>query len=105
MVPTRDVTANCAYAQFFLEHLVGRRRKSLKLKDPKKFGWNPKDTLAQIAGIYVHLSRADASGRFAAEVATSLDADLLHEAAQVRQKLDARHTCMAGLMPVFSIAV
>ena len=69
---------------FFLEHLVGRRRKSLKLKDPKKFGWNPKDTLAQIAGIYVNLSRADASGRFAAEVATSLDADLLHEAAQVR---------------------
>ena len=50
---------------------AGPNRKQLKVKDPLKFNWRPKELLPQLANIYLHLERADAKGTFAHAIAVS----------------------------------
>ncbi|KAK9840736.1 hypothetical protein WJX81_001139 [Elliptochloris bilobata] len=71
---------------YFLLHLTGPERRKLKIKDPERYGWQPKTVLAQIAAIYVNLAHGDASGRLAAAVAAdsrSYRDEMFTEAAQV----------------------
>lgn len=45
---------------FFLRYLtLPAERRRLKLKDPERYGWNPKELIGQLAGIHVNLYRAD----------------------------------------------
>ncbi len=48
---------------------AGPERRKLKIKDAEQYGWQPKDMLAQIASIYIHLGRADGQGGFARAIA------------------------------------
>lgn len=50
---------------------AGPNRKQLKVKDPLKFNWRPKELLPQLANIYLHLERADPKGAFANAIAVS----------------------------------
>ncbi|CAL8466128.1 g5664 [Coccomyxa elongata] len=71
---------------YFLLHLAGSGRRKLKIKDPQRYSWQPREVLAQIAAIYVNLSRADVNGVFAREIANderSYSASMFAEAAQV----------------------
>ena len=52
-------------------HTAGPNRRQLKVKDPSRFNWHPKELLPQLASIYLHLERADSKGVFAAAVAVS----------------------------------
>ena len=38
---------------------AGPERRKLKIKDAERYGWQPKEMLAQIASIYIHLGQAD----------------------------------------------
>ncbi|GAB4827333.1 E3 ubiquitin-protein ligase pub1 [Ancistrocladus abbreviatus] len=53
---------------YFLLQLVGPQRKSLRLKDPEKYEFRPKQLLAQIVNIYVHLARGDKQSVFPAAI-------------------------------------
>ena len=48
---------------------AGPERRKLKIKDAERYGWQPKEMLAQIASIYVHLGRADQQAIFARAIA------------------------------------
>ena len=50
---------------------AGPKRRQLKVKDPLKFNWRPKELLPQLANIYLHLERADSKGAFASAIAAS----------------------------------
>ncbi len=50
---------------------AGPNRRQLKVKDPLKFNWRPKELLPQLASIYLHLERADSKGAFAGAIAVS----------------------------------
>ena len=66
---------------------AGPERRKLKIKDPERYGWQPKTLLAQIAAIYVNLSRGDGSGRLAVAIAAdgrSYREEMFLEAAQAR---------------------
>lgn len=65
---------------------AGPGRKKLRVKEPEKYHWRPKELLASICSIYVHLNRADARGVFAAAIAADgrcYRPDMFPEAAQV----------------------
>lgn len=65
---------------------AGPERRKLKIKDPQRYSWQPKEVLAQIAAIYVHLGRADSAGVFAREIANDercYRREMFAEAAQV----------------------
>lgn len=67
---------------------AGPGRRKLKVKDPEQYHWHPKELLAAICSIYIHLARADARGVFAAAIAADgrcYRPDMFPEAAQVRQ--------------------
>ena len=49
--------------------IAGPERRKLKIKDAERYGWQPKDMLAQIASIYIHLGRADGQAIFARAIA------------------------------------
>jgi len=48
---------------------AGPERRKLKIKDAERYGWQPKEMLAQIASIYIHLGRADGQTIFARAIA------------------------------------
>jgi ubiquitin conjugation factor E4 B len=48
---------------------AGPERRKLKIRDAERYGWQPKEMLAQIASIYIHLGRADGQGIFARAIA------------------------------------
>lgn len=68
---------------------VGPNRKQLKVKDPLKFNWRPKELLPQLANIYLHLERADSKGTFANAIAVSdrYRPDMFPETCQVCGRL------------------
>ena len=73
---------------------AGPERRKLKIKDPARYSWQPKEVLAQIAAIYVHLGRADAGGAFARAIVDderSYRRDMFPEAAQARALLKVAH--------------
>ncbi|CAK9186044.1 unnamed protein product [Ilex paraguariensis] len=53
---------------YFLLQLVGPQRKSLSLKEPEKYEFDPKQLLKQIVKIYVHLARGDKENVFPAAI-------------------------------------
>ncbi len=66
---------------------TGSGRRKLKIKDPQRYSWQPREVLAQIAAIYINLSRADVNGVFAREIVNderSYSASMFAEAAQAR---------------------
>ena len=66
--------------------MAGSGRRKLKIKDPQRYSWQPKEVLAQIAAIYVHLSRADDNAVFAREIAKderSYNSSMFAEASEV----------------------
>ena len=66
---------------------AGPERRKLKIRDAERYGWQPKEMLAQIASIYVHLGRADRQGVFARAIAEderSFRQEMFAEASKVR---------------------
>ncbi|KAG0567242.1 hypothetical protein M758_7G160400 [Ceratodon purpureus] len=59
-----------AMLNYFLLQLVGPQRKALRLNDPEKYEFRPKELLAQIVTIYVHLDRGDSQGVFARAISS-----------------------------------
>ena len=58
-----------AMLNYFLLFLAGPQRRQLKVKDPEKYGWNPKELLSMIADVYLNLFAADVGGAFVAAIA------------------------------------
>merc|ERR1712176_567343 len=55
---------------YFLVYLAGPERRKLKVKNPEKYGFNPREMLHQIVSIYLHLNAdRDAGGAFAEAIA------------------------------------
>lgn len=44
-----------AMLNFNLQQLCGSKCKNLKVKNPEKYGWEPKKLLDQLTDIYLHL--------------------------------------------------
>jgi ubiquitin conjugation factor E4 B len=38
-----------------LEALVGPKKSQLKVKNPKEYGWNPRNMLAEVTDVYLNL--------------------------------------------------
>lgn len=51
---------------FNLQQLCGSKCKNLKVKNPDKYGWEPKKLLDRLTDIYLHL---DSSDEFAIAIA------------------------------------
>ena len=69
-----------------LPSTAGPGRRKLKVKDPENYHWRPKELLAAICSIYIHLGRADAQGVLASAIAADgrcYRPDMFPEAAQV----------------------
>jgi ubiquitin conjugation factor E4 B len=45
---------------YFLLYLAGPERRKLKVRDPARYGFRPKELLTQICNVYSHLGKADA---------------------------------------------
>lgn len=79
--------------------IAGPNRRQLKVKNPEKFSWKPKELLPQLASIYLHLDRADAEGAFAKAIATSdrYRQDMFPETCQVYIKLSGLDINCTGM--------
>ncbi|KAL9258652.1 putative ubiquitin conjugation factor E4, partial [Drosera capensis] len=76
---------------YFLLQLVGPQRKSLSLKDPEKYEFDPKKLLTQIVNIYVHLARGDKRNVFAGAICKdgrSYNDQLFGAAADILRRID-----------------
>ncbi|UPR03194.1 ubiquitin conjugation factor E4 [Chloropicon primus] len=77
---------------YFLRFLVGPERKQLKVRNPEKYGWDPRKMLSQIMKIYMHLAVADEKvegGNFGSSVARdgrSYSHELFLEAQTIAEK-------------------
>eukprot|EP00873_Tetraselmis_striata_P001321 jgi/Tetstr1/421585/TSEL_012529.t1 len=86
-----EMVDRCAgMLNYFLLYLTGPQRKKLKIKDPEKYGFRPKELLTQIIQVYLHLYAADAAadGVFVKAVAAddrSYRPEMFSEAAAVLQ--------------------
>ena len=72
--------------------MAGPGRRKLKVKDPEHYHWRPKELLANICAIYVHLGRADTQGVFASAIAADgrcYRPEMFPEAGQVAADLKA----------------
>ena len=88
-----------AMLNYFLLFLAGPERTKLKVKDPEKYGWKPKELLGMITQVYVHLFEADEDGAFVAAVVAdgrSYRDEVLTEAASLVRQL--------GLKPARAVA-
>jgi len=54
---------------YFLAYLAGPERKKLRVDNPEKYDWDPKQVLSEIVSVYAHLARADQQGALARAVA------------------------------------
>ncbi|GBG72537.1 hypothetical protein CBR_g12108 [Chara braunii] len=59
-----------AMLNYFLLQLVGPQRKALKVRDPEKYEFRPKELLTQIVDIYLNLERSDLTDKFAVAVSS-----------------------------------
>ena len=55
-----------AMLNFNLQQLCGPKCNNLKVRNPEKYGWEPKKLLNQLTDIYLHLDKSD---KFAQAVA------------------------------------
>lgn len=75
---------------YFLMQLVGPERRALKVKDPEKYEFRPKELLTQIVEIYVNLARGDRTDTFAKAISSdgrSFREELFKEAADLLWRL------------------
>jgi ubiquitin conjugation factor E4 B len=75
---------------YFLFQLVGPQRKALRVKEPEKYEFRPKELLSQIVDIYVHLDRGDAHQSFANAISSdgrSYREELFSEAAGLLRQI------------------
>lgn len=75
---------------YFLLQLVGPERRALKVKDPEKYEFRPKELLSQIVEIYVNLARGDKTDIFAKAISSdsrSYREELFKEAADLLWRL------------------
>ncbi|CAK9231327.1 unnamed protein product [Sphagnum troendelagicum] len=75
---------------YFLFQLVGPQRKALRVKEPEKYEFRPKELLSQIVEIYVHLDRGDAHQSFANAISSdgrSYREELFAEAAGLLRQI------------------
>lgn len=75
---------------YFLMQLVGPERRALKVKDPEKYEFRPKELLTQIVEIYVNLARGDKTDTFAKAISSdgrSFREELFKEAADLLWRL------------------
>lgn len=63
------VTRAADMLNYFLKFLAGPERRQLRMANPEKYGWDPKELLRLICGIYLHLADVDANDAFAKAVA------------------------------------
>lgn len=71
---------------YFLLYLTGPQRKALRVADMHKYNFRPRELLAAICEVYLHLAAADGSGAFVRAVATdarSYRPQMFEEAASV----------------------
>ncbi|KAH7424550.1 hypothetical protein KP509_11G013400 [Ceratopteris richardii] len=71
---------------YFLLQLVGPERRALKVKDPEKYEFRPKELLTQIVEIYVNLARGDKTDSFVKAISAdgrSFREELFKEAGDV----------------------
>uniref|UniRef100_A0A061QXI9 RING-type E3 ubiquitin transferase n=1 Tax=Tetraselmis sp. GSL018 TaxID=582737 RepID=A0A061QXI9_9CHLO len=54
---------------YFLLYLTGPERRKLRIKDPEKYGFRPRELLMQICKVYINLYNADRDREFIAAVA------------------------------------
>jgi len=54
---------------YFLLYLAGPERKTLRIQDPERYGFRPKELLTMIADIYLNLTAGDSEGVFQLAVA------------------------------------
>lgn len=55
---------------YFLLQLVGPQRRALKVKDPEKYEFRPKELLSQIVDLYVNIARGDRMGAFSKAISS-----------------------------------
>ena len=82
-----------AMLNYFLLFLAGPERRQLKIKNPEKYGWDPKELLATIADIYVQIYAADKEKVFIGAIAAdgrSYRDEVMIEAANVLRGLRLR---------------
>lgn len=75
-----------AMLNYFLLFLAGPERRQLKIKNPEKYGWDPKELLATISDVYVQIYAADKDKAFIAAIAAdgrSYRDDVMVEAANI----------------------
>ena len=58
-----------AMLNYFLLFLAGPERRRLKIKNPEKFGWDPKELLGMIFDVYLQIYAADSAKVFVAAIA------------------------------------
>lgn len=82
-----------AMLNYFLLYLAGPERRQLKIKNPEKYGWDPKELLGMILDVYVHIYSADDDKVFIAAIAAdgrSYRDAVMTEAANVARSLRLR---------------
>ena len=86
---------------YFLAYLAGPERKKLRVDNPEKYDWDPKQVLSQIVSVYAHLARADPEGALPRAVALdqrSYTKEIFDEAS----RLSRQHMLLgAGLQDAF----
>lgn len=90
---------------YFLKFLAGAERRRLRVKDPEKYGWDPKELLKTICSIYVHLSDVDGQSAFAKAVAAdgrSYKDECFSEAAHVLRTFSLLSEADAGRLEMFA---
>jgi len=79
-----------AMLNYFLLFLAGPERRRLKIKNPEKFGWDPKELLGMIFDVYLQIYAADSAKVFVAAIAAdgrSYRDDVMVETARVVRSL------------------
>ena len=82
-----------AMLNYFLLFLAGPERRKLKIKNPEKYGWEPKELLGMITDIYVQIYAADKDKAFIAAIAAdgrSYRDEVMLEAAAIARGLQLR---------------
>lgn len=82
-----------AMLNYFLLFLAGPERRKLKIRNPEKYGWEPKELLGMITDVYVHIYTADKDKTFIASIAAdgrSYRNEVMVEAASIARSLSLR---------------
>ncbi|XP_013412896.1 ubiquitin conjugation factor E4 B [Lingula anatina] len=85
-----------AMLNFNLQQLCGPKCKELKVKNPDKYGWEPKKLLDRLTSIYLHLNNCDAFAQAIANDERSYRKELFDDAvARLKKACIKTHTEIA----------